>query len=74
MIFGNICFLIYKYAVFVSKIKKYRDSMELKEAIDLTVRECIEENILRDFLKQHRRKVIMESCESPETESFRGRI
>lgn len=31
--------------------------MELKEAIDLTVRECIEENILRDFLEQHRRKV-----------------
>lgn len=28
--------------------------MELKEAIDLTVRECIEENILRDFLEQHR--------------------
>ena len=31
--------------------------MELKEAIDLTVRECIEENILRDFLEQHRREV-----------------
>ena len=30
--------------------------MELKEAIDLTVRECIEENILRDFLEQHRRE------------------
>ena len=33
------------------------NSMELKEAIDLTVRECIEENILRDFLEQHRREV-----------------
>ena len=31
--------------------------MELKEAIDLTVRECIEDNILRDFLEQHRREV-----------------
>lgn len=31
--------------------------MELKEAIDLTVRECMEENILRDFLEQHRREV-----------------
>ena len=31
--------------------------MELKEAIDLAVRECIEENILRDFLEQHRREV-----------------
>lgn len=29
----------------------------IKEAIDLTVRECIEENILRDFLEQHRREV-----------------
>lgn len=31
--------------------------MELKEAIDLAVRECIEENILRDFLEQHRSEV-----------------
>ena len=31
--------------------------MELKEAIDLTVRECIEEDIIRDFLEQHRREV-----------------
>lgn len=31
--------------------------MELKEAIDLAVRECIGENILRDFLDQHRREV-----------------
>ena len=48
---------IYEYAVFVAKIKRYRDSMELKEAIDLAVRECIEENVLRDFLEQHRREV-----------------
>ena len=47
------CHVLYEYAVFVAKIKKYRDSMELKEAIDLTVRECIEEDILRDFLEQH---------------------
>ena len=33
--------------------------MELKEAIDLTVRECIEENILRDFLEQHRRDMCL---------------
>jgi hypothetical protein len=51
------CHVLYEYAVFVAKIKKYRDSMELKEDIDLTVRECIEENILRDFLEQHRREV-----------------
>ena len=51
------CHVLYEYAVFVAKIKRYRDSMELKEAIDLAVRECIEENILRDFLEQHRREV-----------------
>ena len=51
------CHVLYESAVFVAKIKRYRDSMELKEAIDLTVRECIEENILRDFLEQHRREV-----------------
>ena len=51
------CHVLYEYAVFVAKIKRYRDSMELKEAIDLAVRKCIEENILRDFLEQHRREV-----------------
>ena len=51
------CHVLYEYAVFVAKIKRYRDSMELKEAIDLAVRECIEEDILRDFLEQHRREV-----------------
>ena len=51
------CHVLYEYAVFVAKIKRYRDSMELKEAIDLAVRECIEENILRDFLEQHRWEV-----------------
>ena len=51
------CHVLYEYAVFVAKIKRYRESMELKEAIDLAVRECIEENILRDFLEQHRREV-----------------
>ena len=51
------CHVLYEYAVFVAKIKRYQDSMALKEAIDLAVRECIEENILRDFLEQHRREV-----------------
>ena len=51
------CHVLYEYAVFVAKIKRYRESMELKEAIDLAVRECREENILRDFLEQHRREV-----------------
>lgn len=58
------CHVLYEYAVFVAKIKKYRDSMELKEAIDLAVRECIGENILRDFLEQHR----MEVCDMCLTE------
>ncbi len=51
------CRVLYEYAVFVAKIKRYRDSMELKEAIDLAVRECIEGNILKEFLEQHRREV-----------------
>ena len=33
------CHVLYEYAVFVAKIKRYRDSMELKEAIDLAVRD-----------------------------------
>ena len=36
---------------------------DIKEAIDLAVRECIGENILRDFLEQHRREVCRESLQ-----------
>ena len=40
-----------------SYIKVIKDNLKVLEKVQLAVRECIEENILRDFLEQHRREV-----------------
>lgn len=49
--------ILYEYSEFVGKIKEYRKEMELREAIELAIDECIKENKLKDFLEKHRREV-----------------
>lgn len=49
--------ILYEYSEFVGKIKEYRKEMELREAIELAINECIKENKLKDFLEKHRREV-----------------
>lgn len=49
--------ILYEYSEFVGKIKEYRKEMELREAIELAINECINENKLKDFLEKHRREV-----------------
>lgn len=51
------CKILYEYSEFVGKIKEYRKEMELREAIELAINECIKENKLKDFLEKHRREV-----------------
>ena len=36
------------------KIRAYTETMELAEAVDRAINECIEEDILRDFLMEHK--------------------
>lgn len=52
------CRTLHEYTLFVSKIRKYQKEMPLAEAMEQTVAECIEENILADFLKKNRAEVI----------------
>lgn len=51
------CKILYEYSEFVGKIKKYRNTMELKTAIDMAIEECIKEDKLKEFLEKHRREV-----------------
>ena len=53
------CSLLWQYAFFVSKVRLYleRYPENLEGAVDMVVEECIEEDILADFLKKQRGEV-----------------
>lgn len=46
------------YAIFNEKVRNYRRSMPVKEAVNKTVEECINEDILADFLRKNRAEVM----------------
>ena len=52
------CRALKEYTVFTGKIRKYSRSMPIGEAVDLSVRECISEGILRNLLTKERAEVI----------------
>ena len=53
------CSLLWQYAFFVSKVRLYleRYPENLEGAVDMAVEECIDEDILADFLKKQRAEV-----------------
>ena len=48
------CRTLRDYAIYTDKIRAYTETMELPEAVDRAINECIEEDILRDFLMKHK--------------------
>lgn len=52
------CETLYGYACFVAEIRKNLETMELKQAVELAVEECIRKDILKDFLVQQRAEVV----------------
>lgn len=54
----NKCKTLYDYAYFVAKIRKKQESMELQQAVETTVEECIREGILKDFLLEQKAEVV----------------
>lgn len=47
------------YTVFVEKVRSYaKEEMTLKAAVELAVEECIREDILAEFFREHRREVV----------------
>ena len=52
------CRALYEYAAYVAKVKEYKKTMTLKEAVDKAVNEAIEENYLDVFFRTHKEGVI----------------
>ncbi len=48
------CRTLRDYAIYTEKIRMYTETMELPEAVDRAINECIKEDVLRDFLMEHK--------------------
>lgn len=48
------CRTLREYAVYTDKVRKYVEEMELADAVDRAIRECIAEGVLKDFLEKHK--------------------
>ena len=58
----NACQLLKEYMLLVNKIRRYTDEYkDINQAVEQAVTECIEENILADFLRKNRAEAI-EMC------------
>lgn len=47
------CRILSDYALYTDKIRRYTGEMPLEEAVDKAIRECIAENVLKEFLEKH---------------------
>jgi len=51
------CAILNGYEVFTAKVREYRETMSLGQAVDRATEECIKEDILVDYLQTHRKAV-----------------
>ena len=52
------CQILKEYAQYVSKVRTYKKTLSLNEAVEKAVEECIQEGILREFFLKHRAEVV----------------
>ena len=52
------CRTLKEYSQYVERVRKYTAQMELNEAVELAITECIREGILSDFLSRNRAEVL----------------
>ena len=52
------CLILKEYAMYVAKVRKYKETMNLTAAVECAVDECIREGILEDFLRNRRAEVV----------------
>lgn len=57
----NKCHALFQYSDFIAKIKEYKQTMTMKDAIDKAVNYAVSNNYLNGFFKKHR-EGIMHSC------------
>ena len=69
----NKCKSLRNYMTFVEKVRKKTDvkKMNVREAVIQAIDECIEENILVDFFKEHREEIVEVSIYDYEEEKVR---
>ena len=60
-----------EYCQYVSKVREYSRTMELRDAVERAVTECIQKGILEDFLKKNRAEVIHMSIYEFDEEKYR---
>lgn len=53
----NNCHVLWEYAEYVARVRKYAAEMPLNEAVELAITECIREGILAEFLQHNRAEV-----------------
>ncbi len=51
----NSCKTLAEYVQYTERVRRYSQDLPLAEAVEKAVRECIEEDILADFLRKNRR-------------------
>ena len=54
----NNCRVLWEYAQYVARVRKYVSEMPLEEAVERAVMECIREGILAEFLEKNRAEVV----------------
>lgn len=52
------CRTLKEYMIFVEKVRKYRKLLSLEQAVERAVTECMDEDVLADFLRKNRAEVI----------------
>ena len=53
------CRTLREYAIYVAKVRRYAAEMDLTEAVELAIGECIKEGVLMEFLQENRAEVKM---------------
>ena len=70
------CPKLAQYSQYVGRVHQYAEEMPLKDAVERAVNECIQEDILADFLRKNRAEAIevsiFEYDEEKELEKFRA--
>lgn len=46
------------YMIFVDKVRRYSQEQPLEDSVERTIRECMEEDVMADFLKRNRAEVV----------------
>lgn len=55
------CKSLYQYMCYVEKVRTYKETMPIEEAVNVAVDECIKEHILSDFFRKNKAEAIQMS-------------